>query len=476
MRIAVQLWLGFVLAIVVVLGLGVTARVREERAHLLELTLRDRRFFAHALRGALSREHGTVDPVREARALLGQEAIAEAHIDARLVAPDGAQGLPTPVLSHGADRALRAGEVYVGLYGDEVVTLIPVEPNGVVALELRESQAVAAALARFGLRSLLWQSLALGLLAGLSTLLLVRGLVGAPLARLAALSRRIAAGELDARVPARGGDDEVSVLGREMNAMAARLQQAQRALEESEAERVAALEKLRHEDRLRTAGQLSSTLAHELGTPLNVVTGHARLLADDPEVPTEARAFARTILEQGARMNRILRDVLDFTRRRPPSLAPRSLLDLARDAARTLSPLTRRQQIDIEVAGDHVSVVADGQQLLQVITNLLMNAAQATPGAGVVRVRVDAVDAEAPTGTHAPAGPYARLTVSDAGVGIAPDDLAHLFEPYFTRKSEGTGLGLAVVADIVREHRGWVTVRSAPGEGSHFEVYLPRRI
>jgi len=448
MRIAVQLWLGFVLAIVVVLGVGVTVRVREERAHLLELTLRDRRFFAHALQAALSREHGTADPVREARALLGEDAIAAAHIDARLVSPDRAHGLPPPALAHAPDRALRRGEVYVGLHGDELVTLVPVDAEGDVALQLTEAQAVSAILSRYGLRSLVTQSLALGLLAGLSTLLLVRWLVGAPLGRLAVFSRRIAAGELDARVPEGRGDDEVAVLGREMNAMAARLQQAQRALEESEAERVAALEKLRHEDRLRTAGQLSSTLAHELGTPLNVVTGHAR-------------------------MTRILRDVLDFTRRRGPHMAPRSLLDLARDAARTLSPLTRRQQVEIEVEGAPVRVVVDGQQLLQVITNLLMNALQATPGRGVITVRVDEVDASPPTGTHAPAGRYARLTVTDRGVGISAEDLPQLFEPYFTRKAEGTGLGLAVVAGIVRDHRGWVSVRSAPGERSRFEVFLP---
>lgn len=473
MRIAVQLWLGFVLAIVVVLGVGVSVRVREERAHLLELTLRDRRFFAHALQAALSREHGTVDPVREARALLGEDAISAAHIDARLVSPQRAHGLPAPTLAHAADSALRRGQVYVGLHGEELITLVPVEADGVVALQLTEAQAVAAILSRYGLRSMVTQSLALGLLAGFSTLLLVRWLVGEPLGRLAALSRRIAAGELDARVPARAGVNEVSVLGREMNAMAERLQQTQRALEESEAERVAALEKLRHEDRLRTAGQLSSTLAHELGTPLNVVTGHARLIDDDPAAPAAVRESARMILEQGARMTRILRDVLDFTRRRGPQLAPRSLLDLARDAARTLSPLTRRQHVEIEVEGAAVKVVVDAQQLLQVITNLLMNAVQASPGRGAVKVRVEEVDAAPPTGVHAPAGRYARLSVIDRGVGIPAEDLPQLFEPYFTRKAEGTGLGLAVVAGIVRDHRGWVTVHSVLDEGSRFEVYLP---
>lgn len=472
MRIAIQLWLGFVLAIVVVLGTGVGLRVREERANLLAITLRDRRFFAHALKASLSRAHGVPDPVRAARAMLGDEAIAEAHIDARLVSPARVGGLPLPDGGDDARRALLRGDVYVGVRGEGLVTLIPVEAAGPVALQLTESHAVDALLSRIGLRALVAQSLALVLLAGLSTLGLVRALVGEPLAKLAALSRSIAAGDLQARVPAGLGGAEVAVLGREMNHMAERLQQAQRALEESEAERVAALEMLRHEDRLRAAGQLSSTLAHELGTPLNVVTGHARILEELSADPA-ARESARAILEQGARMTRILRDLLDFTRRRGAQRSPRSLLDLARDAARTLSPLTRRQQVDLVVEGDAARVDVDAQQLLQVVTNLVMNATQATAGPGVVRVRVDTVDATPPEGVHGPAGRYARLTVSDRGSGISEEDLARLFEPFFTRKAEGTGLGLAVVEGIVRDHRGWVAVRSSPEEGTHFEVYLP---
>ncbi|MFO0624904.1 MAG: ATP-binding protein [Polyangiales bacterium] len=472
MRIAIQLWLGFVLAIVLVLGTGVGLRVREERANLLVITLRDRRVFAHALKAALSREHGVPDPVRAARAMLGDGAIAEAHIDARLVSPARVGGLPLPGGGEAARRAVLRGEVYVAVRDEGLITLVPVEAEGPVALELTEWHAVDALLSRIGLRAQVVQSLALVLLAGLSTLGLVRALVGEPLARLTALSRSIAAGDLQARVPAGLGGAEVAVLGREMNHMAERLQQAKRALEESEAERVAALEMLRHEDRLRTAGQLSSTLAHELGTPLNVVTGHARMLE---EVCTDAaaRESARAILEQGARMTRILRDLLDFTRRRGAQRSPRSLLDLARDAARTLRPLTQRQQVDIVVEGDAVRVDADGQQLLQVITNLVMNATQATAGRGEVRVRVDALEATPPTGVHGPAGRYARLTVSDRGVGIPEEDLARLFEPFFTRRAEGTGLGLAVVEGIVRDHQGWVAVRSSSEEGTRFEVYLP---
>jgi two-component system NtrC family sensor kinase len=100
---------------------------------------------------------------------------------------------------------------------------------------------------------------------------------------------------------------------------------------------------------------------------------------------------------------------------------------------------------------------------------------QAMPKGGDIEVIVEELETEPPTGVHAPRGRYARLAVKDQGEGIEPEDLPHLFEPFFTRKSEGegTGLGLAVVEGIAKDHSGWVEVQSEPGRGSRFEVYLP---
>ena len=97
------------------------------------------------------------------------------------------------------------------------------------------------------------------------------------------------------------------------------------------------------------------------------------------------------------------------------------------------------------------------------------------PRGGDIDIAVDELDVEPPTGVHAPKGRYARIAVTDYGVGIDEHDLPHLFEPFFTRKGEGegTGLGLAVVEGIAREHRGWVAVRSTRGSGSTFELFLP---
>ena len=478
MRIATRLWLALLATILLVLGVGVLVRVREEQDFILDLTLRDRRFFAHALQNSLSHEPGPHDPLAEARALLESEEVVEAHIVARLVATDSVLGLPAPRLPHTQTAPLGKGKVVVGVYGDELLTYVPLHADPRVAIELAEPHAVDKVLARIGWKSLIWQASVLAALAGVITFVLVRWLIGRPLARLAFLARQVGAGDLSARVQVREGRDEVAVLGREMNRMAEKLETAHATLEEINAERVTALEQLRHADRLRTVGQLASALAHELGTPLNVVSGHARLIEESRELPAEVTASARAILEQGTRMTRILKDLLGFARRRSSRMEQRELGALAEDAARTLEPLARRQRVHILVERTlrDVPVVVDPQHVLQVLTNLITNGMHAMSGGGEVRVVVDELDAESPTGVHAPPGRYARVSVVDHGVGIDADDLPHLFEPFFTRKKEGegTGLGLAVVEGIVKEHKGWVQVYSERGRGSRFEVFLPR--
>ncbi len=475
MRIAIRLWLSLVATFVLVLGVGLAVRVDEEQRLLVETTVRDRRFFAHALQAALSREHGSGDPVREAESMLGREEVAEAHITARLVAPHRA-GMERPRLPLVAPE-LVLGDVAVGVHDDEILTYIPLDRgDDVIAVELSEPRAVPDLLARIGALTLLVQALALATVAALATFFLVRQQVGRPLARLAALARRIGHGELGAREPIEG-TGEVAELAHEMNAMAKQLETTRLALDESEVERTQALEQLRHADRLRTVGQLASQLAHELGTPLNVVSGHARLVEQDLAVSAESKDSARTILEQTTKMTKSIRGVLDFSRRKSERRVV-DLVELAESAQTTLAPLARRAraQVVVERQGTVGRAEVSPQEILQVLTNLLVNAFQAMKDGGLVRIRVSERDASPPTGSNASPGRFIAIAVSDQGGGIAPEDMPRLFEAFFTRKAEGegTGLGLAVVDGIVRDHRGWVTVESELGKGTTFVVFLPR--
>jgi two-component system NtrC family sensor kinase len=478
MRIATRLWLTLLFVVTLVLGVGVSVRVNEEQAQLLEVTLRDRRFFAHALQAAITRDHGAVDPLAEARAMLDREEVARSHIVARLVSPDGRGGLPRPHLPSRTLHSHGPNDVIVVVVGEEILTYVPLDAGGErVAIELSEPQAMNSLLAAIGFRSLIMQTVALAALAALVTFALVGWLVGRPLTRLASLARRIGSGDLDARVDWDGGGDEVATLAREMNDMADRLLATRRALEESETERAAALEQLRHADRLRTVGQLSSTLAHELGTPLNVVSGHARSIEQEPTNLDDVRASSRVILEQAQRMTRILRNLLDFSRRKGNRPSPHSLATLAERSVETLAPLARRHRAIVRVVSDkeRALVRVDAQQMLQMLANLLTNAMQAMPDGGEVDIVVDELDTSPPVGVHGRAGRYARIRVVDQGTGIDPDDVSRLFEPFFTRKpeGEGTGLGLAVVEGIVRGHGGFIEVASELGRGTTISVYLP---
>ena len=189
MRIAIRLWIALLVTIVLVLGSGVLIRIQQEQRLMLEITLRDRRFFAHVLQGALAQHAQVGDPLQEAQAMLRREEIAGAHIEARLVglAPDSQ--LPQPRLPGAQIAGLKRGKVVVGAHEDELLTYVPLEAAG-VALELAEPHAVAELVARIGWWSLWTQTLALTALAGLVTLVLVRWLVGKPLGQLALLARQ----------------------------------------------------------------------------------------------------------------------------------------------------------------------------------------------------------------------------------------------------------------------------------------------
>jgi len=480
MRIATRLWLVLSFVNVVVLGIGVYVRVGEEQQILLDVTLRDRRFFAHALRAALAREDGSVDPLAEARAMLDEQEVAESHIGSRLVSTTGASGLPRPRLPGWRREVLSGGEVVVIVHGAEILTYVPLERQRSIAIELSEPRAVDALVRNIGWRSLVVQVAALAIGAGLVSFLLLGWLVGRPIGKLVSFARRIGEGDFDERVAMPSSEpDEVAILAHEMNDMAERLLTTRRALEESDAERADALERLRHADRLRTVGELASALAHELGTPLNVVSGHARIAEEEADHPEEVRSSARVILEQTHRMTRILRDLLDFARRSSSRNAVHDVAALAARAVETMAPLARRHRAKVVVEGESQRVIvrADGQQILQVLSNLITNAMQALPNGGTIVVRVDEVEVTPPVGVLGKKGRYARIAVIDSGTGIDAEDLPHLFEPFFTKKEEGegTGLGLAVVEGIVREHGGFVDVESTIGVGTTFRVYLPLR-
>ncbi len=239
--------------------------------------------------------------------------------------------------------------------------------------------------------------------------------------------------------------------------------------------RRSALDQLRHAERLNTVGKLASGLAHELGTPLNVVAGRAHLIAAGRLDAEGVKRSARIIAEQSGRMAVLVRQLLTFARRGGVETAPVELDALAREATELLEPIAKPKHVELRLAGEPVVARANRAELMQVLTNLVANAVDAMPRGGAVTLTARTESAHLPEVAGAGVRQWAVIEVADEGSGIAAAVLPRIFDPFFTTKDigEGTGLGLAIVFGIVRDHGGAIRVESRIGQGTTFRVYLP---
>jgi signal transduction histidine kinase len=345
------------------------------------------------------------------------------------------------------------------------------------ALELSDSFANLENYMRLKRHRKIASGLAMSAIFGVLAWLAGIRLVGRPVHLLVEKARRIGAGDFAAPLVLRQRD-ELSELADEMNSMAERLDAATRRIATEAAARVSALEQLRHADRLTTVGELASGIAHELGTPLNVITGRARMIAaGETESAEQTSEFARIIIDQAGRMTSIVRQLLDFARARKPAKGCVDLCSLARQTATLLEPLAHRRGVSLRIGGacETLSTEVDGAQMQQVLTNLVVNAMQASPRDAEVAITVDRGLRAPPGSAGAPERPCALIGVRDRGPGIPEGQLQSIFDPFYTTKEvgEGTGLGLSVAYGIVVEHGGWIEVQSEIDRGSSFVVCLP---
>jgi two-component system NtrC family sensor kinase len=373
-------------------------------------------------------------------------------------------------------------------------TVIPVQVAGktVGAIYVAESLAAEQAYLRRTIIQKVVLASALALGAALVIFWLTVRLVGRPIQLLREKTRRIGAGDLGHPLElGLARNDEVAELAADVNAMCEDLAAARRRIDTETEGRLHALDQLRHADRLATVGTLASGIAHELGTPLGVVLVQARMIEERELGVDETAQSGKVIVDQVARITRVIRQLLDFARSRrsgaptdaggaqapqPMALERTDLQALSRGSVALIKPLCDRANVKLVInGGEPVYAHTDAGLIEQVILNLVMNALQASEGGGQVRVTVARSHQEPPPELGQVAGEFARITVEDDGSGIDPDILPRIFEPFFTTKEvgEGTGLGLAVSYGIVREHGGWIAVTSERGRGSRFDVYLP---
>ena len=228
--------------------------------------------------------------------------------------------------------------------------------------------------------------------------------------------------------------------------------------------------RLGHAERLALSGRIMAEVAHEVGTPLHSVAGHLELLRRDipPRAQTDDVVRRLAVIEaQVTRVTDIITRLLDVTRPARAEPRPVDLDRLIRDTVELMRPGVSRAKLTLDVRVDGALPVVRGQseQLQQVILNLLTNAIEATPSDGRIVIAARA----------APAGAGVQISVADTGSGIAEDARGRIFEPFFSTKASGNGVGLGlwITAEIVREHGGHIEVESAEGRGSTFRVSLP---
>jgi len=317
-----------------------------------------------------------------------------------------------------------------------------------------------------------------------------------PIGELAEAADAIAGGEHGRRVPENRSEDELAALASAFNAMAAQVERSEealrrrleeaRALADSMEEASVLAERAREEAQAanRAKSEFLATMSHEIRTPINAVIGYTELLTlGIPDAPTDRQ---REYLERIARSSRLLmtlvNDVLDFSRiesgRLEIDVGEGSAAEVIAAGVATLEPEAARKGQSMECAcPDGATFRGDQQRVQQILLNLLSNAVKFTPAGGSISVRCSRTRV-GPEGRGPEVPGWLRLDVEDNGVGIPPEQVARVFEPFvqgdqgFTREHGGAGLGLAISRRLARLMAGEITVSSVPGEGSCFTLWL----
>ncbi len=474
MRVASKLTLALVFAVFVVLAVHGVLAARRELDFLEADTQRDARVMGRTLVAVVS-EVWRAQGAARALQTIDEANEHDAAVNFRYVSLDPASARkPTIDAARIGSFVIGRSTVFRELESEgKIFTYIPIPADTSLlgAIEVSSSLNEQRSYARRSMVSNGVTTLATTLVAAVVTIMLGAFFVGRPMRGLIAKARRIGAGDLSGPVEL-SRRDELGELAREINAMCERLG-------EERAARMRAVDELRHAHRLAVVGRLAAGIAHELGTPLHVVTGWGQMIARREVEADGAVSAAANIVTAASKMASIIRQLLDFARRGDVRKEPQSLEAVVRQAVALLSPLADRRGVEVAIESptEELVVDVDAAQLQQAVTNLAVNGIDAMSSGGGLTIGLSQVVARAPPELGGRALSCAAITVHDDGPGLDPALLDQIFEPFFTTKGpgEGTGLGLSVSYGIVREHGGWIAVDSVPGHGACFTVFLPMR-
>jgi signal transduction histidine kinase len=488
MGLARQLWLMLLLPIAMALGLyGIVAHQNRHRLLRSEASaeLRNHATLVEAAVGGAV-ERGQVDLLKQrierlARAdlILGIAAF-EASGSAILVT--GPLAPVSPELSALARKALENGEEIEEerelAGGPALVRTITFAPQSgrasVIAVVVRDLRYLDA-FERATDEGLALAGVALLFVTALIAAFASRTTVGRPAGAIVAGVERVAAGDLQTEVPEEGAE-ELQRLARAFNAMTASLAEARSRVEQEEAARVAeeaarvvVERKLQHAQALAAVGQVAASIGHEIGSPLNVILGRARRLADQPSCPEPFRSELETIAVQSERISRVVARLLSVARPHQSIGKGSDVVQVVRETLLFLGPECRHRRVKTRFEHDPASahVALDADRLFQVVFNLCLNAMQAQRDGGELTVRLLPLAARKVT-----------FEIEDRGPGVPAEFADHIFDAFFTSKDDrdGSGLGLAIVSGIVREAGGSVELAPTDHGGARFRVNLPASV
>lgn len=476
MRVALKLMVVFLGLLVMVLAFEGWLRVRREHEVVERDVAHEQRLLGRALRPSvrLALRSGDLGAAREVLhvAQEGEAEVAIRLVDLGTAGLGDAPAVPIARTGRGdqeathVDRTSTPGTVY---------TYIPLgEAAPDTAIELAESLAKAETRIREGVMSLLWTTLALAFGAAVLVVLIGHWIVGRPVRALVASTQEIAAGSLK-ELHRSQRRDELGHLHSAIAQMVDRLREARAATERETEARLEAERRLRHGERLAAVGTLAAGVAHELGTPLQVVAGRARMIEEAKETPADLRRHARIVRTESKRMERIVRSLLSLSRPRQRVQRPIAMDALVAEVVEHLGPNAESAGVQVEATTDDAATVqGDRDHLAQLLTNLVQNGVQAMPEGGRLTVSLSRCGPLEPPPDVPPHPSYLRIDVHDEGVGIPPELQDEIFDPFFTTKDvgQGTGLGLSVAFVIAREHEGWLAVESGDA-GTTLSVLLP---
>jgi len=483
LRLKMIIGIGLILFVIIV-GYAAVA-LRMQATHQMSLTIREAELIGNVADRAISiaMEQGKSEELQALLERIGSEGTIASI---RILGPQGTIRRSSDPGEIGKRLPKREGPVDEGLsepswdYTDMTVGIFRAIPNApnCYSCHAREQEVLGVLNVRASLsggdlqlsRQLQFMILSgvIGLLAaGVLMGFLFTVVVGRRIDTLSRTMQRVEAGNLTARASEENAD-ELGRLGKSFNSMVARLAEEQLQREDRHAAEIRQAERVASLGKMAAIGTITSGIAHELNNPLNNIGITTEALIGDLESYSdrEKLRMLEQIHGQVSRGSSIVANLLDFTRKEPTAFTPLSVPETVESATALVANELSLAGVELrlDLAGDLPAVLGNPRSLQQVFLNLFLNSIQAMPGGGSLEVRASLDD-----------GAFVRVDVTDTGAGIASDDLDKVFVPFFTTKEpgKGTGLGLSVSYGIINEHHGRAEVKSSPGQGTTFSVFLP---